>query len=205
MKKVVSMRNFVAAAMLGIICAGGGWFAWHAEPADAANPPIQGGMQKFTPTNPPQPVPELAFVGPDGARVELADFKGKVVLLNLWATWCAPCVKEMPALDNLQSRLGGEDFEVVALSLDRGGRKMVEPFFEKLGVKHLAIYLDPQSTAMSALKPRGLPTTILIDRQGYEVGRLEGEAAWDGADAERLLKHYLDTGVRPPAMMRTRG
>jgi thiol-disulfide isomerase/thioredoxin len=205
MKKVVSMRNFLAAAMLGIVCAGGGWFAWHAEPAGAANPPVQGGMRKFTPADPPQPAPELAFVGPDGARVELADFKGKVVLLNLWATWCAPCVKEMPALDNLQSRLGGEDFEVVALSLDRGGRKMVEPFFEKLGVKHLAIYLDPQSTAMSALKPRGLPTTILIDRQGYEVGRLEGEAAWDGADAERLLKHYLDTGVRPPAMMRTRG
>jgi len=211
MKKGVSMRNFFAAAMLGIVCTGGTWFVSHAGQAFAADPQAQaegralGSMQKFTPTNPPQPVPVLSFVGPDGSRVELADFKGKVVVLNLWATWCAPCVKEMPALDTLQSRLGGEDFEVVALSLDRGGRKVVEPFFERLNLKHLAMYLDPQSTAMGALKPRGLPTTLVIDRDGYEVGRLEGDAAWDSEEAERLLKRFIDTGVRPPTMMKTKG
>ena len=95
------------------------------------------------------------------------------------------------------------DFEVVALSLDRGGRNVVEPFLDKLGVRNLAMYLDPQSTAMSAFKPRGLPTTMLIDREGYEVGRLEGDAEWNSEEAVKLLEHFIDNGVRPPAMMKT--
>ncbi len=205
MKKVVSMRNFTAAAMLGIVCATGWWFASDAEQANAARPPVEGSMQKFKPSDAPQPAPALSFIGKDGERVELADFKGKVVLLNLWATWCAPCVKEMPSLDALQARLGGDRFEVVALSLDRGGRSVVEPFLAKLGVRNLAIYLDPQSTAMGAFKPRGLPTTVIIDREGYEVGRLEGDAEWNSEEAVKLLEHFIDGGVRPPAMMRTSG
>jgi thiol-disulfide isomerase/thioredoxin len=205
MKKVVSMRNFTAAAMLGIVCAAGWWFASDAGQANAARPPIEGSMQKFKPADAPQPVPALSFIGKDGERVELADFKGKVVLLNLWATWCAPCVKEMPSLDALQARLGGTGFEVVALSLDRGGRTVVEPFLAKLGVRNLTMYLDPQSTAMSAFKPRGLPTTMLIDREGYEVGRLEGDAEWNSDEAVKLLEHFIDGGVRPPAMMKTSG
>jgi thiol-disulfide isomerase/thioredoxin len=205
MKKVVSMRNFTAAAMLGIVCATGWWFASDAEQANAARPPVEGSMQKFKPSDAPQPAPALSFVGKDGERVELADFKGKVVLLNLWATWCAPCVKEMPSLDALQARLGGDGFEVVALSLDRGGRNVVEPFLAKLDVRNLAIYLDPQSTAMSVFKPRGLPTTVIIDREGYEVGRLEGEAEWNSEEAVKLLEHFIDDAVRPPAMMRTSG
>ena len=112
----------------------------------------------------------------------MADFKGKVVLLNLWATWCAPCVQEMPSLDTLQARLGGNDFEVVALPLDLGWPDLVEPFLGKLGSDILAIYLDPQSTAKGAFKPRGLPTTILIDREGYEAGRLEGDADWNSQE-----------------------
>jgi thiol-disulfide isomerase/thioredoxin len=205
MKKVVSMRNFTAAAMLGIVCATGWWFASDTGQANAARPPIEGSMQKFKPAEAPQPAPALSFVGKDGERIDLADFKGKVVLLNLWATWCAPCVKEMPALDALQARLGGDGFEVVALSLDRGGRNVVEPFLAKLGVRNLAMYLDPQSTAMSAFKPRGLPTTMLIDREGYEVGRLEGDAEWNSEEAVKLLEHFIDNGVRSPAMMKTSG
>ena len=205
MKKVVSMRNFTAAAMLGIVCAAGWWFASDAGQAAASRPPVEGSMQKFKPSDASQPAPALSFIGKDGERVELADFKGKVVLLNLWATWCAPCVKEMPSLDALQARLGGKSFEVVALSLDRGGRNVVEPFLAKLNVRNLAIYLDPQSTAMSVFKPRGLPTTVIIDREGYEVGRLEGEAEWNSEEAVKLLEHFIDDAVRPPAMMRTSG
>jgi thiol-disulfide isomerase/thioredoxin len=205
MKKVVSMRNFTAAAMLGIVCATGWWFASDAGQAAASRPPVEGAMQKFQPSAIPQPVPALSFIGRDGERVELADFKGRVVLLNLWATWCTPCVREMPSLDALQARLGDDNFEVVALSLDRGGRSVVEPFLAKLGVRNLAIYLDPQGTAMGAFKPRGLPTTVVIDREGYEVGRLEGDAEWNSEDAVRLLEHFIDSGVRPPAMMRTSG
>jgi thiol-disulfide isomerase/thioredoxin len=203
MKKVVSMRNFIAAAMLGIVGATGWWLASDTEQANAARPPIEGGMHKFKPSDAPQPAPALSFIGKDGERAELADFKGKVVLLNLWATWCAPCVKEMPSLDALQARLDGDRFEVVALSLDRGGRSVVEPFLAKLGVRNLAIYLDPQSTAMGVFEPRGLPTSVIIDREGYEVGRLEGEAEWNSEEAVKLLEHFIDGGVRPPAMMRT--
>lgn len=119
--------------------------------------------------------------------------KGRVVVLNLWATWCAPCVKEMPALDRLQKKLGGKDFEVVALSLDRGGAVQVRPFFEERGIGALSVYLDPKSTAMMALKPRGLPTTYLIGRDGRILGTMIGEAEWDGAEAEALIRHYLGT------------
>lgn len=205
MKKVVSMRNLIAAAMLGIVCAAGWWIASDAGQANAARPPLEGTMEKFKPADQPRPVPELSFITADGARGDLSDFKGKVVLLNLWATWCAPCVREMPSLDALQGRLGGEDFEVVALSLDRGGRNVVQPFFDRVGVRNLAMYLDPQSTAMGTLKPRGLPTTLVIDRDGFELGRLEGDAEWDSEEAVRMLRHFIDEGVRPPRMMKTGG
>jgi thiol-disulfide isomerase/thioredoxin len=206
MKKVVSMRNLVAAAMLGIALVGGWWLGNEVLPADAARVPASGDVAKYVPTDPPQAVPVLNFVDGDGARIGLDDFRGKVVLLNLWATWCAPCVKEMPSLDRLQARLGGAEFQVVAVSLDRGGRAVVEPFLTKLGARHLGLYLDPQSTAMTALKPRGLPTSLIIDRDGREVGRLEGGAEWDSEDAVRLLQHYIgDGGVRPPELTRTSG
>ncbi|WP_245613267.1 TlpA family protein disulfide reductase [Skermanella stibiiresistens] len=199
------MRNFIAAAMLGIVCAVGGWFASDAGQANAARPPLEGTMGKFQPADQPRPVPDLGFIGPSGAQASLSDFKGKIVLLNLWATWCAPCVKEMPSLDALQARLGGEDFQVVALSLDRGGRNVVQPFFERLGIRNLEMYLDPPSAAMGTLKPRGLPTTLVIDRDGFELGRLEGEADWNSEEAVRMLRHFIDDGVRPTRMMKTSG
>ena len=205
MKKVVSMRNLIAAAMLGIVCVAGWWVASDAGQANAARPPLEGSMEKFKPADQPRPVPELSFITADGGRGDLSDFKGKVVLLNLWATWCAPCVREMPSLDALQGRLGGEEFEVVALSLDRGGRNVVQPFFDRVGVRNLTIYLDPQSAAMGTLKPRGLPTTLVIDRDGFELGRLEGDAEWDSEEAVRMLRHFIDEGVRPPRVLRTGG
>lgn len=157
-----------------------------------ADPPeLRGSTGAFTIAETPAPAPDLTFTGPDGTPRTLADFKGKLVLLNLWATWCAPCVKEMPALDRLQAELGGPDFEVVALSLDRGGRNQVEPFYKDRNIQHLGIYLDPKSTAMKAFKPRGLPTTYLIGKDGTLLGRLEGEAEWDGAQAKALIRHFL--------------
>jgi thiol-disulfide isomerase/thioredoxin len=122
----------------------------------------------------------------------LSDFAGRVVLLNLWATWCAPCVREMPTLDRLQAELGGPDFEVVALSSDRAGAAAVEPFFRTHGLSRLGVYLDPQGEATRALGTRGLPTTVLIDREGREVGRLEGVAEWDSPEAKALIRAYID-------------
>lgn len=186
--RLVSMRSLVVAAMIGFIGVAGFWLI---AAANDTSPPRSGDMAKFVPATDRRPVPEIAFIDADGRRVGFEDFAGKIVLVNLWATWCAPCVKEMPALDRLQAALGGDDFEVVAISVDRGGRKVVDPFFADLGLSDLSIYLDPQGLTMRGLKPRGLPTSILVGRDGVELGRLEGDAEWDAEEAEALIKYYL--------------
>jgi thiol-disulfide isomerase/thioredoxin len=187
-RRRVLLGGSVGAAILAIALLGAGW--WRAQ--GPAGSDFKGALGPFVVHATPAPVPELALAGGDGKALTLADFKGKVVLLNLWATWCGPCVEEMPALDRLQARLGGPDFTVIALSVDRQGRSLVEPFLEKLAVKNLAMYLDTGNTAMRALKVRGLPTTLLLDRDGREIGRMEGAAAWDSPAAEALLRRYRD-------------
>ncbi|WP_431856309.1 TlpA family protein disulfide reductase [Azospirillum sp.] len=155
-----------------------------------------------------KPIKPFAFVDGQGRKVELADFAGRTVLLNLWATWCAPCVKEMPSLDRLQAALGGRDFQVVALSVDRGGRDTVEPFLKKLGIKNLEPYFDQPSASMTALGPRGLPTTLLVGPDGQELGRVEGDVEWDSPEVVAFLRKQIG-GSRGPArgngMVRTGG
>ena len=138
----------------------------------------------------PKPLPAFTLTDPEGQSREIPFFAGKGIVLNLWATWCPPCVEEMPALDRLGALLAPEGILVIPASSDRNGRAQVEPFYARAGIRNLGIWLDPKSAAMRALGARGLPTTILIDRQGRERGRLEGAAAWDGpalaADVRRL-------------------
>lgn len=133
------------------------------------------------------PVPEVTFMDRDGNERSLQDFQGRVVVLNLWATWCAPCRKEMPSLDRLQAKLGGDDLEVIALAVDRGDISKIESFYEELGVSNLAVYHDPTAKAGRILRAPGLPTTLVIDRQGNEIGRVLGDAEWDGDNAIALL------------------
>jgi thiol-disulfide isomerase/thioredoxin len=140
----------------------------------------------------PKPVPELTFLDEAGNEVTLADFAGDVVVLNLWATWCAPCRREMPSLDRLQAALGEDGLRVIALSLDRGDVAKVRAFFEELEIANLAIYQDPQARAGRELGAPGLPTTIVIDRAGQEVGRLLGPAEWDSEAALALLRDLVD-------------
>jgi thiol-disulfide isomerase/thioredoxin len=140
----------------------------------------------------PKPVPELTFLDEGGEEVALGDFAGDVVVLNLWATWCAPCRREMPSLDRLQAELGEKGLRVVALSLDRGDVGKVRAFFEELEIANLAIYQDPEALAGRELGAPGLPTTIVIDRAGQEVGRLLGPAEWDSEEALALLRTLLD-------------
>jgi thiol-disulfide isomerase/thioredoxin len=140
----------------------------------------------------PTPAPELTFFDADGNEVALADFRGDVVVLNLWATWCAPCRREMPSLDRLQAELGEDGLKVIALSLDRGDIVKVRDFFDELELANLAIYHDPKGRAGRELGAPGLPTTVVIDRAGQEVGRLLGPAEWDSADAIALLRTLLD-------------
>lgn len=188
-----------ATAAIAIVLAGGGLAGYFAAPAvvgwlageEARPAPTAQQLGTFVPASSPRPAPDLVLRLPDGGETRLSDFRGRVVLLNLWATWCAPCVREMPSLDRLQALAGGPDFEVVALSLDRGGMHQVGPFFERLELSNLAVYLDPESVSMRELRPRGLPTTILFDREGRELGRVEGEWEWDGPEAQALVRNAL--------------
>ena len=162
-------------------------------PSETAAPPtFAGEMRQFTPIKPLRPAPPESFIAPDGATVDLKSFKGKVLLVNFWATWCAPCLREMPALDRLASKLGGERFQVVTISVDRQGKSVVEPFLKRLGLGHLPAYLDAHSDLLHAFGARGLPTSYLIDADGTLIGYLEGPAEWDSEAARTLIEHYTD-------------
>jgi thiol-disulfide isomerase/thioredoxin len=158
-----------------------------ADDSDAAEPPRLG---EFIPALPPKPAPSFSFDDLGGNAASLTDFAGRLVVLNLWATWCAPCLREMPSLDRMQARLG-EDVVVLAISEDRGGSKVVEPFIDKLGLKSVKFYLDPKSGAQQAFKIQGLPTSFVIDRQGNVLGRVEGAAEWDSPKLLGTLKSFL--------------
>lgn len=138
-----------------------------------------------------QPAPTESFQGPDGKPTSLAAFRGKPVLVNLWATWCTPCVKELPTLDRLAAREAGT-LQVLTLSQDSDGergtaRAQVDAFFAEKGYKNLSRHVDPENALMTALGTGNLPTTILFDAEGRELWRVEGDAEWDGAEAARLL------------------
>jgi thiol-disulfide isomerase/thioredoxin len=139
----------------------------------------------------PKPLPELTFNIPDGTKASLADFKGRTVLLNLWATWCVPCRLEMPALDRLQGLRGSKDFVVVAVNIDTARLDRPKAFLEDIGIKNLTLYTDNTAGVFQTLKQAGkvigLPTTILIGKDGCEIGTMAGPAQWDSQDALALL------------------
>jgi thiol-disulfide isomerase/thioredoxin len=141
--------------------------------------------------NEPRPMPPLHFVEGSGRAATLADFHGRTILLNIWATWCLPCRHEIPTLDRLQAKLGSRDFEVVTLSVDRGGVAAVQAFFREINVQALRIYVDPSSDATGALGLSGLPTTLLVDPDGREIGRRIGPANWDGLEMVRAIRARL--------------
>jgi thiol-disulfide isomerase/thioredoxin len=136
-------------------------------------------------------VADISFTDERGRTLRLNDFRGKTVLLNIWATWCGPCRKEMPTLDRLQAHLGSERFQVVALSIDRGGASAVQKFYAEIGVRHLAFFIDATGRAGSNLALVGLPGTLLIDPEGREVGRLIGPAEWDSPEMIAFLETQI--------------
>ena len=136
-------------------------------------------LGEFIPASPALPAPAISFVDLAGNTVSLAEFTGKFVLVNLWATWCEPCLREMPSLERMQSHLG-DKIAVVAISEDRGGSKTVEPFIGKLGLKSVKIYLDPKSAMERALKVQGLPTSFLANL---------------GCEAERIRRRERDLAL----------
>jgi thiol-disulfide isomerase/thioredoxin len=162
--------------------------------AHAEDPPaFLGAAGQFMLIRPLKKAPFAAVDDEKGKPVDLAArLKGKVVLLNFWATWCAPCVTELPTLDRLQGALGGDKFEVVAVSVDLKGIEKVGPFWKEKGYKHLQIRLDQRGTMMKAFRTRGLPTTFLVDHEGNVVGYLEGHADWASPEAKALVRYYIE-------------
>ena len=142
----------------------------------------------------PRALPDVAFEDGEGRKRALSQFRGKALLLNVWATWCAPCREEMPALDRLQLKLGGPSFEVLALSIDTGGTAAVKAFYDEVGVRSLALYADPTMRATAALGAMGVPTTLLIDAQGRELGRHTGPARWDDPEVMRKIERHSRGG-----------
>lgn len=161
---------------------------------DEEPPPKLGSVANFIAAREIAPAPLVTFLDEDEAKLTLERFRGKIVVLNLWATWCTPCVAEMPMLDRLQQQLESVGVVVVALSIDRGGPEVVREFFDEHGIEHLKVYVDPTMRAQSDLKAIGLPTTILIDREGNDRGRIVGPAEWDEARAADLV---LSAGAAP--------
>jgi len=137
-----------------------------------------------------QLAPDFTLKSTDGKQVKLSDLRGKAVLLNFWATWCAPCVKEMPSLDRLAAEM--PDVAVLAASVDIKGAEIVAPFLEAHKIERLSILLDPKAGGLRGFGFRGLPSTIVIDREGRARGKLEGAAEWDSAEAKALLRFYAD-------------
>ncbi|MGH8275382.1 MAG: thiol:disulfide interchange protein TlpA, partial [Steroidobacteraceae bacterium] len=154
-------------------------------------PLVHGEVAALTLATEPKPLPELSFDTPEGTKARLADFKGRTVLLNLWATWCVPCRQEMPALDRLQGILGSKDFLVVAVNIDTAKLDRPKTFLHETGVKNLTLYTDNTAAAFQTLKQAGkvlgLPATILIGKDGCEIGTMAGPAQWDSEDALALL------------------
>ncbi len=167
-----------------------------ARPAHAAG---GGGMERLREAT--RPLPEFSFNTAEGVAQTMADFRGRALLINLWATWCPPCVAEMPALDRTAAALAAEGFAVLPLSSDRGGAAVVQAFYSRTGVANLPVLLDPRGAAARAFGARGLPTTIIVNREGAEVARLEGEAVWDAP--VMLARLRLLAGPMPETTSRT--
>ncbi|MCR4265516.1 TlpA disulfide reductase family protein [Nitratireductor sp. ZSWI3] len=145
--------------------------------------------------DPPRSLTALSFKGPEGEALSINDFAGKLILVNLWATWCVPCREEMPALDALQASMGSDAFEVVAVNVDRGDDEKPKAFLEETRIRSLGYYRDSSMRIFNDLKSQGLalglPVTLLIDEEGCLIAHMNGPAEWAGADAARLIEAAL--------------
>ena len=150
--------------------------------------PLSEGLRRVSP---PQPVPDGVFVTPDGASHRLDAFKGRGMVVNMWATWCAPCVAEMPSLEALSKALAPQDIAVLPLSSDRGGADTVRDWYQAHGITALPVLLDPKGAMARAFQSRGIPTTVIINTANLVVARLEGAADWASPAAQALIQELI--------------
>lgn len=200
------IRRALAAAVLVVLAVAFVVYPDLVRASDEAPPAPEGPFaENLTFSDPPVPAPSTAFETLDGVALSLAEFKGEVVLVNFWATWCAPCVREMPALERLHLTLKDEGFLVMAVSEDRGGAAKVAPFLDRLGLKDLPIFLDKSGERRGKLAQafglRGLPATYLIGRDGTVIAGMTGPAEWDSPEAVDFIRHYLKPSATQPAAL----
>lgn len=166
-----------------------------ADTAKAIGAAATGHVAAMLPADPPQSLKTLAFNDPQGKPMTVADHAGRTLLVNLWATWCAPCRAEMPALDALEREMGGENFEVVAINVDTGDDTKPKKFLEEINVSSLGYYRDNTLGVFNDLKKRGLalglPVTLLIDGEGCLLANMNGPAEWASPDAKKLIEAAL--------------
>lgn len=205
LQKIGRLRLVSAVAAIGILVVLAGVYGiarLRSNPADAAcqaavnaagriAPLARGEVAALALARTPFRVPDLAFKDAAGRDRKLADWRGRTVLLNLWATWCVPCRREMPALDALQAKLGGPDFEVVAVDIDTRDPQKPLAFLKEIGVSRLAYYADSTARVFTELKTAGkafgMPTTVIVDRSGCEIGNMAGPAEWASDDGVKLV------------------
>ena len=192
----------VAAAAVYVIAAPGGNISnaqsctVELAAAKAAKPHAKGEVAAFLPAQAPLKLDNLLFKGNEDQDIPMTSFAGRTVLVNLWGTWCAPCRKEMPALNDLQVDMGADNFEVVAINLDRGGPDKPKAFLQEVGATDLTYYHDSSNDILKTLRSKaratGLPTTILVGPSGCEIGTMYGPAEWASDDAKALIRAAMD-------------
>lgn len=200
----------IGLASLGFLGAGAAWYGLSQSGASVAQsgecrasravaerlkPLAKGELAAVGVGSSPKPPPVIAFTDAAGQPMSLADFKGKTILVNLWATWCVPCRQEMPALDKLQSELGGNDFQVVAINVDTRNPDKPKAWLQDNGIRNLAYYADPAGKLLQVLQKSGhvvgLPTTLVVDASGCEIAQLKGPAEWASPDALAFMRTAL--------------
>jgi thiol-disulfide isomerase/thioredoxin len=172
---------------LAVTPSGGSTAAAGAEAPQVAS----AGPPNLRTLDPPAPAPQVAFEVEGGRSATLADYRGRAVLLNFWATWCPPCRQEMPSLERLAARLGGDDLVVMTMSVDRGDESQITDFYERIGAAHLGIFRDPEMSLAHRLHVVGLPTTVLIDADGMIVAEVVGAVEWDSPAAVAALRSLM--------------
>ncbi len=196
---------------LALLAAGGAWYALSGHGsimagtggecrasrpvAERLKPLAKGELAALGVSSAPKPPPVIAFTGPDGQAASLSDFRGRTILVNLWATWCVPCRQEMPALDRLQAELGAQDFQVVAINVDTRNPDKPKAWLKENGIRNLAYYADPAGKLLQTLQKSGhvvgLPTTFVVDASGCEIALLKGPAEWASPDALAFMRAAL--------------
>ena len=168
----------------------------YSSPTDLANstsvPKLVNQMKTFKLTTNTSARPDISWKDANDNKVTLELFDGKVVLLNFWASWCPPCIRELPSINRLQAKLGGDKFTVIALNIDRGGKPIANRFKQKLKLDKLDLHVDQKNAVARLLKIKALPTTIVFDSKGREVGKMEAAAEWDAKEALSLIQYFIN-------------